>query len=192
MLLNCGAGKVSWESLEQQGNQTSQSLRKSTLNIHWKDWCWSWGSNSLGHLMWRADSLKKTLMLGKIEGGRRRGWQRMRWLDSITNYTDMNLSEPREIMEDRGWCALQPMGLPSIWHDSATEQQRCEKFNRLTSHVVWGSVSLVKSLTIVTVINVATFDILGQGVCCCGRTGPPSYALLGVWLHLWLLLLRCL
>ena len=46
-----------------------------------------------GHLMQRADSLEKTLMLGKIEGRRRRGWQRMRWLDSITNLIDMNLSK---------------------------------------------------------------------------------------------------
>ena len=68
-----------------------------------------------GHLMWSADSLEKILMLGKIEGKRRRGWQRMRWLDSLTDSTDMNLSKLQETVKDREAWHAAVHGIKMSW-----------------------------------------------------------------------------
>ena len=74
-----------------------------------------------GHLMGRADSWEKTLMLGKTEGRRRRGRQRIRWLNSITDSTDMSLSKLQEMVKDREPGVLQFLVLQRVGHDLVTE-----------------------------------------------------------------------
>ena len=124
MLLSCGVGEDSWEFLGLQGDETSQSSRKSILNIHWKDWCWSWNSNTLA--IW---SDANNWLLGKdfYEGRRRRGQWRIRgMIASLTWWTWVWASSQSWWWTEKHG-GLQSVRSQRVGHDWATELLECLK-----------------------------------------------------------------
>ena len=119
MLLNCDVEEASWESLGQQGDPSSQSKRKSVLNIHWKDWCWSWNFNTLATWYEELTHLKRPWCWERLKTGGEgddRGWEV--WMASLTGW--------RWTSSGSWWWTgkpgvLQSMGPQRVGHDWATE-----------------------------------------------------------------------
>ena len=120
---NYGAEEGSWESGGQQGDQTSQSKRKSTLNIHWKDWCWSWSSNTLAtwceeQTHWKRAWCWERLRAGEGDDG---GWNG--WIASLTQWTWVWTNSGREWRTGRPGVPVESVESQRVRHDLATEWQ---------------------------------------------------------------------
>ena len=121
MLLNCGVGENSWESLGLQGDPTSPSWRKSVLNVHWKDRCWSWNSNTLATWYEELTHLKRAWCWERLKArgeGYDRGWDD--WMLLPTRWTWVLVNAGSWWWTGRPGM-LQSMGSQRVGHDWATE-----------------------------------------------------------------------
>ena len=166
MLLKCGVGEDSWESLGLQGDPTSPSQRKSVLNIHWKDWCWSWSSNTLATWWEELTHLKRHRCWERLKAGGEgddRGWDG--WMVSPTRWTWVWVN-------CGGWWwsgkagVLQSMGSQRVRHDWATELNWTEcKIYKQTSRAL--SVNCNWEVTYVTYLSytsISLFFLLKEGL----------------------------
>ena len=163
MLLNCGVGKDSWESLLLQRDQTSPSYRRSVLGVHWKDWCWGWNSNTLATSCEELTHLKRPWCWARLRAGGEgddRGWDG--WMASPTQWT--------WVWVDSGswWWTGRPgvlwfMGLQRVGYDWATELNWTEwidiLLNLILIDILIFSCWLLRTSSIFNILSIFMFSL---------------------------------